>query len=375
MGLLKLELFLPPMSLYRSLIRPLLFSLPSETAHEFGLNTLKIGLGPEFLQKYAAGKFSCDEFGELKRFGLSFKNPLGIAAGFDKNAVAVDQLAALGFGFIEAGTVTYHPQPGNERPRLFRLPQDNALINRAGFNNEGAARIAERLRANRPSCLLGVNIGKSKIVPNEGAVEDYLRSFELVHAAADYIAVNVSSPNTPNLRELQKADALEALLRTLQTRNSELSNKPLLVKIAPDLSEAEIEAVVDICLRLNLSGIIATNTTISRDGLKTSASEVEKIGQGGLSGAPLHARSTEVISAIYRYSKGNLPVIGVGGIFTAEDAFEKICAGACLLQAYTGFIYRGFTFAHDINAGLAELIKTHGFNSLDEAIGSMERRL
>ncbi len=363
------------MSLYRSLIRPLLFSLPSETAHEFGLNTLKIGLGPEFLQKYAAGKFSFNEFGELKRFGLSFKNPLGIAAGFDKNAVAVDQLAALGFGFIEAGTVTYHPQPGNEKPRLFRLPQDNALINRAGFNNEGAAKIAERLRANRPSCVLGVNIGKSKAVPNEEAVEDYLRSFELVYPVADYIAVNVSSPNTPGLRELQKADALEALLKTLQTRNSELSNKPLLVKIAPDLDEAEIEAIVDICMRLGLAGIVATNTTISRDGLKISASEVEKIGQGGLSGAPLHARSTEVISAIYRYSKGKLPIIGVGGIFTAEDAFEKICAGACLLQAYTGFIYRGFTFARDINSGLAELIKTHGFNSLDEAIGSMERRL
>jgi len=358
------------MSLYRSLIRPLLFCLPSETAHEFGLNTLKIGLGPEILQKYAAGRFSCDEFGAIERFGLTFKNPLGIAAGFDKNGIAAAQLAALGFGFIEAGTVTFHPQPGNEKPRLFRLPEDNALINRAGFNNQGAAKVAERLRQNRPPCVLGINIGKSKIVPVEEAVEDYLRSFELVHPVADYIAVNVSSPNTPNLRELQRADALEELLTALQKRNAGLSSKPLLVKIAPDLGEAEIEAIVDICLRLGLAGMIAVNTTVSRDGLKTAPGEIEKIGAGGLSGRPLQKRSSEVISTIYRYSKGKLPVIGVGGIFTAEEAFEKICAGACLLQAYTGFIYRGFTFARDINSGLVELLKKHGFNSLDEAVGS-----
>jgi dihydroorotate dehydrogenase len=388
--MLKLELSEPPMSLYRSLIRPLLFNLPSETAHEFGLNTLKIGLGPEILQKYAAGKFSCDEFGLLKRFGLTFKNPLGIAAGFDKNGIAAAQLAALGFGFIEAGTVTFHPQPGNEKPRLFRLPLDNALINRAGFNNQGAAKVAARLRKNRPQCVLGINIGKSKVVPVEEAVEDYLRSFELVHPVADYIAVNVSSPNTPNLRELQRADALEELLTALQKRNAELSagrevlspafrrqpskdgtqNTPLLVKIAPDLSEAEIEAIVDICLRLELSGMIAVNTTVSREGLKTAPGEIEKIGPGGLSGLPLQKCSNEVISAIYRYSKGKLPVIGVGGIFTAEDAFEKICAGACLLQGYTGFIYQGFGFAHDINSGLVRILKEKGFNSLDEAVGS-----
>jgi dihydroorotate dehydrogenase len=351
-----------------------------------GLKVLKTGLASGFLR----GKTSFAEFGKIERFGLEFDNPLGLAAGFDKNAVAVDQLAALGFGFVEVGTVTYHPQPGNPKPRLFRLPQDEALINRAGFNNDGAAAVAERLKNKPPDCVLGVNIGKSKIVPNEEAVEDYLRSFELVHPVANYIAVNVSSPNTPNLRELQKADALEELLSALQKRNAELSErsagvppaveeashlltlyrKPLLVKIAPDLTEAEIEAIVDISLRQNLAGIIATNTTTGREGLTTPAGKVEKMGQGGLSGKPLNQRSTDVISTIYRHSKGKLPVIGVGGIFTAEDAFEKICAGACLLQAYTGFIYRGFSFAHDVNLELAGLLKENGFISLDDAVGS-----
>jgi dihydroorotate dehydrogenase len=381
------------MSLYKTLIRPLLFSLPSETAHEIGLKVLKAGLAPGFFGGFLRGQASFEEFGPIERFGLKFDNPLGIAAGFDKNGIAVEQLAALGFGFIETGTVTWHPQPGNPKPRLFRLPQDEALINRAGFNNDGTVKVAERLKTKRPSCVLGVNIGKSKIVPIEEAVDDYLRSFELVHPVADYIAVNVSSPNTPNLRELQKADELEKLLSALQKKNKELSersvalspgfsrqppeggtqNKPLLLKIAPDLTEAEIEAITDISLRLDLAGVIATNTTVSRDGLKTPESEVEKMGQGGLSGRPLQKRSTEVIAAIHRHAKGKLPVIGVGGIFTPEDAFEKICAGACLLQAYTGFIYQGFSFANDINVGLARILKENGFNSLDEAVGASKK--
>jgi dihydroorotate dehydrogenase len=369
------------MSLYKTLIRPLLFSLPSETAHEIGLKVLKTGLASGFFADFF-GENSFAELGTIERFGLKFDNPLGVAAGFDKNAVVADQLSALGFGFIEVGTVTYHPQPGNPKPRLFRLPQDEALINRAGFNNDGAAAAVERLKKKRPSCVLGVNIGKSKIVPNEEAVEDYLRSFDLVHRVADYVVVNVSSPNTPNLRELQKADALEELLTALQKRNLELSasaeqpskdgtqNKPLLVKIAPDLSESEIEAIVDICLRLDLAGIIATNTTINRDGLTTDAKKVAEIGQGGLSGRPLAKRSTEVIAQIYKHAQGKLPIIGVGGVSTPEDALEKICAGACLLQAYTGFIYQGFSFANDINKGLAVLLKEKGFDSLDEAVGS-----
>ncbi len=363
------------MSLYNSIIRQILFRLPSETAHEFGLETLKLGLGSKFAQNLAEKKFGCHEFGELKRFGLKFKNPFGIAAGFDKNAVVANQLSALGFGFVEVGTVTFHPQKGNPKPRLFRLPPDKALINRAGFNNEGTKSAVARLKKSRPPSVLGINIGKNKDVPNEDAIANYVQSFDLAHEVADYIAVNVSSPNTPNLRELQKADALGELLKALERRNLELNQKnkkdlPLLVKIAPDLSEAEIEAIVDICLGLKLDGIIATNTTVSRSGLQTSAEEVEKIGSGGLSGKPLRLPSNQVIKKIFQVSKGKLPIIGVGGIFNAEDAFEKIAAGASLLQAYTGFVYQGFSFARDVNFGLAKIIKDKGFNDLDEAVGS-----
>jgi dihydroorotate dehydrogenase len=358
------------MSFYSSIIRPILFKMPTETAHELGLNALKIGLSPTFLQKKFAEKFQCDEFGALERFGLKFKNPFGVAAGFDKNAQIANQLHALGFGFVEVGTVTFKSQPGNPKPRLFRLPKDQALINRAGFNNDGTTAVVERLKKSRPNCVLGVNIGKNKDVPNEAAIENYLASFDLAFPVADYIAVNVSSPNTPNLRELQKAENLEELLATLQKRNNELGEKPLLVKIAPDLTETEIEAVTDVCLRLKISGIIATNTTVARDNLLTSQTQIERIGAGGLSGKPLARRSTEVISKIYKYSNGKLPIIGVGGIFTAEDAFEKIAAGASLLQAYTGFVYQGFTFARDINCGLARIMREKGFKSLDEAIGT-----
>jgi dihydroorotate dehydrogenase len=365
--------------LYENLIRPALFRTSPETAHEFGIDTLEIGLGSKLAQDYFAQKYKCEEFGELKRFGLTFKNPLGIAAGFDKNGKVVNQLSALGFGFVEVGTVTFEAQKGNEKPRLFRLPDDKALINRLGFNNEGTAKVVERLKKINANCVLGVNIGKNKNVPNEEAIENYLKSFDLAFNVADYIAVNVSSPNTPNLRELQKADALEELLSSLQKRNLELGkqnkkNLPLLVKIAPDLSDSEIEAVTDICLRLKISGIIATNTTISRTNLQTEKTEVERVGNGGLSGKPLQARSNEVIRQIYKTSKGKLPIIGVGGIFTAEDAFEKITFGASLLQSYTGFIYRGFTFARDVNFGLAKILREKGFHNLDEAVGTGVKR-
>ena len=356
--------------LYEKLIRPVLFNLSPETAHEFGIKALKIALGSEFAQKIAASRSRAADasFGELERFGLKFKNPLGVAAGFDKNGIVVNQLAALGFGFTEVGTVTFNPQKGNEKPRLFRLSEDQALINRLGFNNEGTPRVVERLKKIRPRCVLGVNIGKNKDVPNEEAIENYLKSFDLAHEVADYIAVNVSSPNTPNLRELQKAENLEELLGALQKRNLELSVKPLLVKIAPDLSESEIEAIVDIAGRLNLAGIIATNTTIGRENLKTKTRET-----GGLSGKPVREKSNDVIKKIYRYADGKLPVIGVGGVFSAEDAFEKIACGASLVQAYTGFIYRGIGFARDVNSGLARLLKEKGFANLDEAVGSNSR--
>ncbi len=373
------------MTFYQKLIRPILFKLSPETAHEFGIEALKFSLSAKFTQDFVAKRFICEEsFGEIERFSLRFKNPLGIAAGFDKNGVVVNQLAALGFGFVEVGTVTFNPQKGNEKPRIFRLHEDKALINRLGFNNEGTAKVVERLKKIQPQCVLGVNIGKNKDVPNDVAIENYLASFDLAFEVADYIAVNVSSPNTPNLRELQKAENLEELLSELQKRNEvqsiafrrlnsaekspegdTLNLKPLLVKIAPDLSESELEAIVDIALKLNLVGIIATNTTIERENLKSILIET-----GGLSGKPLQKKSNEIISKIYKYSNGKLPIIGVGGIFSAEDAFAKIASGASLLQAYTGFIYQGFSFARNINEGLAKILKEKGFANLDEAIGS-----
>ncbi len=365
------------MSIYKSIIRPILFRLQTETAHEIGMESLKIGLGSKLAQNIFARRFAGDSFGAIERFGLTFKNPLGIAAGFDKNGKVVNQLASLGFGFVEVGTVTFEPQTGNPKPRLFRLQQDKALINRLGFNNEGTMKVVERLKRIHPKCVLGINIGKNKDVPNENAIENYLASFNLAFEVADYIAVNVSSPNTPNLRELQKASELEHLLAALQNRNVKLSEgkriKPLLVKIAPDLLDKEIEEIVDICLRLNLAGIIATNTTIKREQLLTDFSEVQQIGFGGLSGKPLAKRANNVIRKIYKYSDGKLPIIGVGGIFTAEDAFRKIAAGACLVQAYTGFVYQGFGFARDVNSGLERILNFRGFKSLEDAIGCQSK--
>lgn len=362
--------------LYRSILRPLLFRLPPETAHELALRTLKLSLGTKWLRQLAARRFSHEHGESVERFGLTFRNPLGLAAGFDKNGTAAEGLAALGFGFIEVGTVTHQAQLGNSTPRLFRLPLDRALINRQGFNNHGAAALAAQLAAHRPDCVLGINIGKSRAVPVEEAIEDYLLSFELIYTHADYIVVNVSSPNTPKLRELQKADALAALLNALQQRNGELAHRderaravPLLVKIAPDLEMRDLEAVVEVALRAKLAGIVATNTTISREGLRTPAEKVAAFGQGGLSGAPLGARSTEMIAALYRLTHGKLPIIGVGGIFNAADAWEKICAGASLVQLYTGFIYEGVGIVREINDGLQALMAQHGFHSLDDAVG------
>ena len=346
---------------WEKIVRPAMFALDAERAHELGMHALKLGV--------VRGKSSFTEFGSIERFGLAFRNPLGIAAGFDKNGVAVNELAGLGFGFVEVGTVTFEPQKGSERPRLFRLPDDHALINRLGFNNEGAIVVADRLgMLAKAGPIIGVNIGRNKDVPNEDAVENYLATFETLHPVADYIVVNVSSPNTPNLRDLQKTENLEELLKALQDMNEELGTIPLLVKIAPDLSTPEIEAIVAICLSHEVSGIIATNTTISRAGLKSK--EPERYGNGGLSGKPLATRANEVIKTIYRHSKGSLPIIGVGGIFTAEDAFEKIATGASLLQAYTGFVYGGPRFAQEINTNLAAILKSKGFSSLDEAVGS-----
>lgn len=343
--------------------------------HEFALGSLSFALGTTAARRYASARFIREPFGKLERFGLEFRNPVGLAAGFDKNGTAAQALAALGFGFIEVGSVTSEPQPGNPRPRLFRLPQDRALINRAGFNNCGAARVAKHIRRHRPDCVLGVNIGKSRSVSIGDAIPDYLKSFESVYDIADYIAINVSSPNTPHLRELQQPEMLAGLIESLQERNHELAMahshrpKPLLLKIAPDLSESEIESIVEVANSFKIAGLIATNTTVSRAGLETARAEVEGYGAGGLSGAPLRVRSNEVISLIYRLTRGELPIIGVGGVFDAANAWEKICAGASLIQLYTGFIYEGPGVARRINEGLAEILQREGLGTLDEAVG------
>ena len=288
-------------------------------------------------------------------FDLAFRNPIGLGAGFDKNAAYLSELDLLGFGFVEIGTVTPRPQPGNDRPRLFRLPQDQALINRMGFNNEGAAAAAARVRAWRartgvavaqPSAavaatsplIIGGNIGKNKDTPNENAADDYVRCFRELQDCADYFVVNVSSPNTPGLRALQEKDSLRRILSELQALNH--GARPLLLKIAPDLTDGQLDDIIDLAHETRLSGLVATNTTVSREGLKTPATTVADIGAGGLSGAPLKTRSTEVIRHIHARA-ASLDIIGSGGIFTAADAREKFAAGATLVQVWTGFIYEG----------------------------------
>lgn len=363
--------------LYRSLLRRLLFRLPPETAHELALQALAVA--PRLSKRLARSSANEVPFGKLERFGLNFPNPVGLAAGFDKDGIALPGLAGLGFGFIEAGTVTFHPQPGNERPRLFRLPKDHALINRAGFNNKGAAALAQRITAvgqQRRGYVLGVSIGKSKVAPLDEAIEDYLQSFTIVHSVADYVAVNVSSPNTPGLRDLQQANQLEALLIALQQRNQQLSRQndlskdlPLLVKLSPDIAAADLEQIAEVARKTSIAGIIATNTSISRAGLKSSPHEIQACGAGGLSGLPLRIPSNRMISRLYKLTAGKIPLIGVGGIFTAQDAWEKICAGASLVQLYTGFIYEGPGIVAEINKGLQEILKREGISSIDEAVG------
>ncbi len=360
--------------LYRSLLRPLLFRLPAETAHELALHSLSIS--PKFGRKLISEGYSKSPFGELRRFGLTFSNPVGLAAGFDKDGIALESLAALGFGFIEAGTVTQRPQPGNERPRLFRLPMDRALINRAGFNNRGAADFVKRVARHKPQCVLGVSIGKNKDVPLNRAIEDYLRTFEIVYPVADYIAVNVSSPNTPGLRDLQQSSHLEALLIALRDRNQQLAEKsghqllPLLVKLSPDLNDADLEEVVGVAQDTGVAGLIATNTTTNRNGLKTDSATVKAFGEGGLSGAPLRNRATRVVATLHKLLGGSIPIIGVGGIFNADDAWQMISAGASLIQIYTGFIYEGPGIIREINEGLRKILSREGFVSFDEAVGS-----
>lgn len=331
--------------MYKSIIRPILFRYDPEKVHHFTFNFIrkihKIPGAPALIRRFYNVE---DSRLEVKLFGLDFKNPVGLAAGFDKDGKLFDELSNFGFGFIEVGTVTPKPQAGNDKPRLFRLPKDKAIINRMGFNNEGVDKLVGRLkkRKGNTQLIIGGNIGKNKITPNEDALEDYIICFEKLFDYVDYFVVNVSSPNTPNLRALQEKEPLKKLLRALYKENTSYDHpKPILLKIAPDLTDAQLDDILEIVKDSKIDGVIATNTTISREGLKSSEAEIAEVGQGGLSGKPLTDRSTEVIAYLHKKSEGKLPIVAVGGIFTAEDALAKLHAGASLVQVYTGFIYEG----------------------------------
>jgi len=354
--------------MYRAIFAVLLRRLPAEAAHRLGFSLIRLTAGvpfaPGLLHRFLAPR---DPALRVHALGLDFPGPLGLAAGFDKDGEGVLGLSSLGFGFIEVGTVTARPQPGNPRPRMFRFPAERALINRMGFNNHGAAALSGRLRALRASrarrpgrCpVIGVNIGKTKAVQEAEAVADYVRSAHLVADVADYVVVNVSSPNTPGLRELQAVDKLRPILTAVRLALDEASPRrrvPLLVKIAPDLTDTDIDAIADLALDLRLDGIIATNTTISRDGLRDSAA-VADAGAGGLSGAPLKARALEVLCRLHARTGDRLVLVAAGGIETADDARDRLEAGATLIQAYTAFIYDGPFWPHRAQQGLASRIR------------------
>jgi dihydroorotate dehydrogenase len=334
-----------------SLLKPLLFRLDPEKAHHLTFSLLK---STRFIPGFKSFFQNNDPRLKRKLFGLEFKNPVGLAAGLDKDAIAYNELGDVGFGFIEIGTVTPKAQPGNDKPRLFRLIKDEAIINRMGFNNKGAQHAADKLKSRKDrSVIIGGNIGKNKITPNEEATNDYISCFNTLYDCVDYFVVNVSSPNTPNLRALQEKEPLTNLLNTLQDLNkSKPAKKPILLKIAPDLTDSQLDDIIDIVKSTKIEGVIATNTTVSRAGLSLSQKEIENIGMGGLSGKPLTKRSTEVIRYLKQKSGNAFPVIGVGGIHSAEDALEKLEAGADLIQLYTGFIYKGPHLIKEINQAI-----------------------
>ena len=339
-----------------NLFRSLVFLLPAEKAHYFTVNLLKLSLKVPF-SKLLFKKLFCLETPLIQRtvFGIDFPNPIGLAAGFDKNATCFNEMEYCGFGFVEIGTVTPLAQDGNDKPRLFRLKKDKAIINRMGFNNNGMVQAVENLKRKSPGSklIIGGNIGKNKITSNENAIDDYIVSFKALFEYVDYFVVNVSSPNTPDLRALQEKEPLKKILAALQLVNESYpKKKPLLLKIAPDLSNEQLDDIVEIMLELKMDGIVATNTTIQRSGLLADDLQIEKIGAGGLSGKPLSQRSTEVIRYIHQKSEGAFPIMGVGGIHSVEDALEKLDAGATLLQIYTGFIYEGPMLNKRINKAI-----------------------
>ncbi|HZY82966.1 MAG TPA: quinone-dependent dihydroorotate dehydrogenase [Cyclobacteriaceae bacterium] len=336
--------------MYRFFIRPLLFLVDPETIHHFTFNFLKAVCSIPGIRGMLSAFYSVNDPRLAKTlFGIKFKNPVGLAAGLDKDAKLIDELSTFGFGFIEIGTITPKPQPGNDKPRLFRLPADQGLINRMGFNNRGAIHAAGRLKERTSDVVIGGNIGKNKVTPNEEAINDYESCFETLYPYVDYFVVNVSSPNTPGLRDLQEKEPLKKLLLAVKMlSNAKPKPKPVLLKIAPDLTLTQLDDIVEILKESGTDGVIATNTTISREGLTTSKEVVEKIGAGGLSGKPLRQRSTEVIAYLRAKLGQGFPIIGVGGIMSEEDAIEKLKAGADLVQIYTGFIYEGPGFVKRI---------------------------
>ncbi len=342
---------------YKILVRPLLFIFSPEQAHNLTFSLLRLIFKIPGASAIAE-LFYSKKNKRLERdlFGIRFPNPVGLAAGFDKNASLVDEFSHFGFGFIEIGTVTPKPQPGNSKPRLFRLPEDGGLINRMGFNNKGVDEVVKSLKERNSNIIIGGNIGKNKITPNEDAERDYEICFESLFDYVDYFVVNVSSPNTPNLRQLQEKEPLEKLLKRLQTRNlNKKKPKPILLKIAPDLTDEQLMDIIDIMKETKIAGVIATNTTISREGLLTDNNIVSEMGPGGLSGKPVKKRSTEVIKFLKENSHNSFPVIGVGGIMSPADAIEKLKAGADLIQVYTGFIYEGPSLIKKINK---QILKT-----------------
>lgn len=365
--------------LWENVARRILFKLPAERAHHFSMGAFNRMLALAPISHTFASRYTIkDTRLRTEVLGLQFTNPVGLAAGFDKDAQWYPKLATLGFSHVEVGTITGQAQTGNPKPRLFRLPQDKAIINRMGFNNGGANAAAKRIAATRkyrPTDILGVNIGKTKIVPVESATEDYLYSFERLFSYADYFTVNVSSPNTPGLRTLQNREPLIELLSSLQKLNHSLASdhetdaKPILLKIAPDVTPEQLDDIISILKEIRLDGIIATNTTLSRADLVTADNEVGEIGAGGLSGAPLTVRSRDVVSKLHTNLGPEIPVIGVGGIMNGADAWNMICAGASLIQIYTGFIYGGPGIVRDINRFLLKQLERNQLPSIRDAIG------
>jgi dihydroorotate dehydrogenase len=364
---------------YRHLVRPVLFAQDPEDIHRFTVEMLSWAGRNGFASDAAATFLQAPEL-PVEAFGLHFPNPIGLAAGMDKDGEAVPAWEALGFGHCELGAVTWQPQPGNPAPRLFRIVPEGGIINRMGFNNAGAAALAERLARWRelgrwPRHPVGINLGKSKITPLDQAAADYANSLRVLWPHGDFFVVNVSSPNTPDLRKLQDKAALEEILCALQEVNRAQAApgapaKPILVKVAPDLSWPMLDEILELALARKVAGLVATNTTVARP--HTSDPELQKAyaETGGLSGAPLRQRSTEVIRHLYRQGRGRMPIMGVGGIFTAADAWEKITAGACVLQIYTSLVYEGPGVLRQIVEGLLALLGRHGFRTLQEAVGS-----